>query len=668
MCQGMIRCALPEIRSGSAEIPRCSSPSISSSSTSGSTTQPAPSTLVLPERIPDGRWRNLNVSPWAMTVWPAFGPPWYRQTRSDSCASRSTILPLPSSPHCAPTITVAGMAVSLTDPAEHGLRRERVLGGREVRELRVALEERQLDRVRRAVPVLREDQLRDPLAVGLVAVVVLVPVDEADQVGVLLDRARLPQVGEDRPLVVPLLDGARELREREDRNLEVASEDLQRARDLRDLLDAVLGRGAGRHQLEVVDDDQPEVGLARLQPPGLRANLHHRDRAGVVDEDRRFHQLVARRREPWPVLRFQLPRAEALRLHARLAAHHPLGHLALRHLEREEGDRDLVPDREVLGHVQRERRLPHRGTRRDDDQVAGLEAGGELVELLEAGWDARHVDPGFVEVHDPLEALLQQQLDMREVARDALLGEVEDDLLGAVDEVRGLAGAVLPQARDLGAGADETAERRHFAHDPRVVRRVRRRGNERRQLVDAGPAADLLELAALLERVDERDRVDGLALLVEGEAGAEDGAVALAVEVLGREDLGHGADRARREQHRAQHRLLRLEVLRRYTWGLRRGGRRGGELGHDPIEAAAADSLKAGDPQLAARSCGRHLQEEGTSVLPLLHGPSTTAFAQRPQETCPLLPERAETSQRAPHPVEHAVEARRARPPRARRC
>src|SRR5712691_10700298 len=32
---------------------------------------------------------------------------------SESCASRSTILPLPSSPHCAPTMTVAGTAVSL---------------------------------------------------------------------------------------------------------------------------------------------------------------------------------------------------------------------------------------------------------------------------------------------------------------------------------------------------------------------------------------------------------------------------------------------------------------------------------------------------------------------------------------------------------------------------
>src|SRR5438552_5940936 len=40
-----------------------------------------------------------------------------RHTRSECSASRSTILPLPSSPHCAPTITVAGTAGSVPDPA-----------------------------------------------------------------------------------------------------------------------------------------------------------------------------------------------------------------------------------------------------------------------------------------------------------------------------------------------------------------------------------------------------------------------------------------------------------------------------------------------------------------------------------------------------------------------
>ena len=66
---------------------------------------------------------------------------------------------------------------------------------------------------------------------------------------------------------------------------------------------------------------------------------------------------------------------------------------------------------------------------------------------------AGDVGARLVQVHDPLEALLQQVLDVGEVARHPLLGEVEDDLLGAVDEVGRLAGAVLAEPRDLRAPA-----------------------------------------------------------------------------------------------------------------------------------------------------------------------------------------------------------------------
>src|SRR3954453_19862033 len=110
---------------------------------------------------------------------------------------------------------------------------------RQVGELGVALLERELLDAGGAAAVLREEQLGDAGGVGLFRVVVLVAVDEHHQVGVLLDRARLAQVGEDRPLVMALLDGARQLGQRDDRYLEVASEHLQGARDLRDLLDTV---------------------------------------------------------------------------------------------------------------------------------------------------------------------------------------------------------------------------------------------------------------------------------------------------------------------------------------------------------------------------------------------------------------------------------------------
>src|SRR5919201_3106874 len=107
----MIRCALALIRSPLASMPLARRPSISSVSTRGSTTTPLPMTHSLPGyRIPLGiRW-NAHFWPSRTIVWPALLPPWKRTTMSARSASRSTILPLPSSPHWAPTMTMPGIA------------------------------------------------------------------------------------------------------------------------------------------------------------------------------------------------------------------------------------------------------------------------------------------------------------------------------------------------------------------------------------------------------------------------------------------------------------------------------------------------------------------------------------------------------------------------------
>src|SRR4051812_15847382 len=78
-------------------------------------------------------------------------------------------------------------------------------------ELRIVLEEDEADGAHGAVAVLGEDQLRAALILGL-GVVVVVPVEEADHVRVLLDRAGFAEVGEDRALIGALLGGTGELR------------------------------------------------------------------------------------------------------------------------------------------------------------------------------------------------------------------------------------------------------------------------------------------------------------------------------------------------------------------------------------------------------------------------------------------------------------------------
>src|ERR1700761_8220221 len=111
----MIRCALAESRRLATLIPARLRLSISASSTRGSTTTPLPITEVFSEcRIPEGiRWNLYSVPSWTI-VCPALLPPWKRTMVVARSASRSVILPFPSSPHWAPTMTTPGTVWILT--------------------------------------------------------------------------------------------------------------------------------------------------------------------------------------------------------------------------------------------------------------------------------------------------------------------------------------------------------------------------------------------------------------------------------------------------------------------------------------------------------------------------------------------------------------------------
>ena len=107
--------------------------------------------------------------------------------------------------------------------------------------------------------------------------VVFLAENEHHHVGVLLDGPRFAQIGELRPFVVPLLGRARQLRQRQHRDVQFLGQGLEAASDLRDLLDpaVVADAGRGAHELQVVDDDKAQVVLA-LQPAGAGAQLADR--------------------------------------------------------------------------------------------------------------------------------------------------------------------------------------------------------------------------------------------------------------------------------------------------------------------------------------------------------------------------------------------------------
>src|SRR5229473_1241866 len=142
-----------------------------------------------------------------------------------------------------------------------------------VEELRDVVSENELEVADRAVALLSDDDLGDTLLLR-VLVVHLIAVDEADDVRVLFDRSRLAEIGELRPVIAgALLGTAGELRERNEREVQLLGDRFQAARDLRDFLVARLGLPLDGHELEVVDHDHVQAGL-HLQAPRFGSHLH----------------------------------------------------------------------------------------------------------------------------------------------------------------------------------------------------------------------------------------------------------------------------------------------------------------------------------------------------------------------------------------------------------
>src|ERR1700724_4555580 len=95
----------------------------------------------------------------------------------------------------------------------------------------------------------------------LVGEVIFLAVHEHHHVGVLLDRAGFTQVGQLRAFVVAALDLARQLRQRDDGDVELLGQRLQAGGDFGDFLHAVIVAALARalQKLDIVDHDQVET-------------------------------------------------------------------------------------------------------------------------------------------------------------------------------------------------------------------------------------------------------------------------------------------------------------------------------------------------------------------------------------------------------------------------
>ena len=456
---------------------------------------------------------------------------------------------------------------------------------------------------------------------GLFAfLVVFLAEHEHHDVGVLFDRAGFAQVRQLRALVLAAFDLARQLRQGDDRDVELLSDGLQPLGDFRHLVHAAVLGGRGAQKLQVVHDQQVQPPRP-LQLPCARGKLVDRQRGRVVDIQRAVLQVVGGGDEAAELLFRHVAAADQFAGHFGRFRQDARGQLLGRHLQREEAHdapvhgavgaigqfAHAVGAGDVEGDVGGKRGLSHRRAPGQDDEVRVVEPAHLLVEVLEPGRDPRQLAAALERrVRGVKRAGHRLQERLEAAFGHALFGQLVQRLLGRLDLVLGVLvhGDGGRAGRDVVAQPDQFAAQREFADHLRVVARGIGRHRRTGQARQIGRPAQFLQPRVLFhERLDRhraRQRVPGDAL------GAKfvDAAVDRVEEMLGLDDPGDRIEHVVVGQERAQKLLLRLDrerdgrrvgivTLRRLQGGA--GGERA-KLGHG----------HGSDSGLAATiSCGR---------------------------------------------------------------
>ena len=128
----------------------------------------------------------------------------------------------------------------------------------------------------------------------------------------------------------------------------------------------------------------------------------------VVDEHGSVREGLHGRRDAGEVQLFQEAGAEALRVDGGDAGEEAQDELVLAHLQAEDAHRLALAHGGVLGDVEGQAGLADARPGRQDDQVARLEAGGELVQVHEARGDAQDLAAVGVEVVQAVVGVVEQ--------------------------------------------------------------------------------------------------------------------------------------------------------------------------------------------------------------------------------------------------------------------
>ena len=292
------------------------------------------------------------------------------------------------------------------------------------------------------------------------------------------------------------------------------------------------------------------------------------------------------------------------------------------------------PGRRRQRGIQRQRLADGRSSC-DNDHLAGVQAIGERVEVIEPGRDAGHHAAARADRLDLVERAGHDVRQRQVVLADPALGDTVDLGLGAVHQLVGVAIAGVPELHDPGARLHQTAQDRPLPDDPCVVPGVGRGRHRGEQRVQVGTPTDARQFAALGQQVADGHRVRGLAPAVQLQDRLVHELVGGPVVVEGTDHLHDVGDGILGHQHSAEDALLGGQIVRRGALELPASG---GEFGdaHDHPPPRLADAWKSPATVLHIRCSDRFGQSSaarGLRPIALCTG-LWTACADTPLSLC----------------------------------
>ena len=308
------------------------------------------------------------------------------------------------------------------------------------------------------------------------------------------------------------------------------------------------------------------------QPAGFGAHLDNGNTGRVIDEHLCLGDRAGRAAQLAPFFLVDKAGAYAVRIHLCLGAEQSLYQRLSAHFEAENSHSLMFFQRHMLGDIQADAGFAETRTGRHDDQVATMQPCRHFVQFRESGLDSRHGGPAIGDFLDLLIDVADERFNRQEARSELLPGELEDHLLGALEDLLRRFFILVAARGDFIGDLNQSAERRLFFDYLRVILHV---GGPREAVGETGQiggTASALDQIGAAQFVHQGDQVDRLACARQGDHLLVDLSMAVEIEILLAQDLLHREQRFVVEQDGAEDPPLRVQIVRQCFFQAQVGG------------------------------------------------------------------------------------------------